>query len=172
MYDICPDTNPDILGASSLVTIVSAAGEPWPSCGPALQQFDCAVDLGFVAPLTTGTIYNPTNTPTPGTNTLSNIAGEVTSPASGSIFSYSAGGSEWTITALSIGKAVAGSTTSSGSGGVGSVVGGSGSATPGTAAGTAATTTTAAAKSNAQGLSVAPVLPAIILVLGGLLVVL
>jgi hypothetical protein len=101
MYDICPNTNPKLIGLNAIIKAV-ANTEPWSSCGPSLQQFDCVNDLRFAAPLSTGSIYNPTDLPASGTQTLSNIAGEVTSPASGAVFTYSAVGSEWTVSALSI----------------------------------------------------------------------
>lgn len=73
----------------------------WSACGPSLIEFDCVKDLGFKAPASTGSLYNPTNTPVAGTKVLSNLAGEVTAPASGAIFTWSAAGMVYTITALS-----------------------------------------------------------------------
>jgi hypothetical protein len=49
---------------------------------------DCIADLGFVAPLTTGTVYNPSNTPAAGTQTLFDEPGTVTAPPSGSVFTW------------------------------------------------------------------------------------
>ena len=103
MYDICPNTDPILIGLNRILDAV-APFEPWSSCGPSFQEFDCVTDLGYEAPLSTGSVYNPTDLPASGTQTLSNIAGEVTSPASGAVFSYSAVGSEWTVSALSIGN--------------------------------------------------------------------
>ena len=120
--------------------------------------------------MSTGAVYNPTNLPASGTQSLTNIAGEVTSPASGSIFSYTAIGQEWTVTALSINafevattsQAIATSTRSAGTvvggtvtGGTvvtstsGTVVGGTvtgGTVVTGTLAGSPATTTKSGAK--------------------------
>lgn len=61
---------------------------PWPSCGQYIQNIVCVADLGFVAPLTTGTVFNPTNTPAAGTQTLFDEPGTVTSPPSGSVFTW------------------------------------------------------------------------------------
>jgi hypothetical protein len=125
--------------------------------------------------LSTGAVYNPTNLPASGTQSLTNIAGEVTSPASGSIFSYTAIGQEWTVTALSInafevattsqasatntrgagtvvGGTVTGGTVTGGTvvtGTSGTVVGGKvtgGTVVTGTSAGSPATTTKSGAK--------------------------
>jgi hypothetical protein len=101
MYDICPNTDPKLIGLDALLNAV-APYYPWPGCVDSLNQFNCITDLGFIPPLSTGAVYNPTDLPASGTQTLSNIAGEVTSPASGSIFSYTAIGQEFTVTALSI----------------------------------------------------------------------
>lgn len=126
MYDICPNTDPKLIGLNLILSAVSIL-QPWPSCGPSFQQFNCVNDLRFEAPLSTGSVYNPTNTPASGTQTLSNLAGEVTSPASGSVFSYSAAGSEWTVTAISVkGKQA---TTTKGEAGTAAATQGSGTAT-------------------------------------------
>jgi hypothetical protein len=119
--------------------------------------------------LSTGAVYNPTDLPASGTQALTNIAGEVTSPASGSIFSYTAIGQEWTVTALSI-NAFEVATTSQASAtntrGAGTVVGGTvtggsvtgGSVTGGTvvtgvSAGSPTTTTKSGAKKTTLRLS-------------------
>ena len=68
---------------------------------PSFQQFDCVHNLQFEAPLSTGSVYN-LNLPALATQTLSDIAGEITSPASGAVFTYSTVGSEWTASVLSI----------------------------------------------------------------------
>jgi hypothetical protein len=101
MYDICPNTDPKLIGLDTLLNAV-APYYPWPGCVDSLNQYNCVADLGFEPPLSTGAVYNPTDLPASGAQALSNIAGEVTSPASGSIFSYTAIGQEWTVTALSI----------------------------------------------------------------------
>ena len=104
MYDICPNTNPAFIGYNAMLNAV-APYYPWPNCVNSLNENNCVAELGFVAPLSTGSVYNPTDLPVSGTGGLSNIAGQVTSPASGSVFSFTAIGQEFTVTALSIGKA-------------------------------------------------------------------
>ena len=111
-----------------------------------LNQFNCVTDLHFEPPLSTGAVYNPTNLPASGTQTLSNIAGEVTSPASGSVFSYTAIGQVFTVTALSINAVEA--TTNTGS--AGTVVGVTG--VTGTSAGSPATTAKSGAKKMTLGI--------------------
>jgi hypothetical protein len=144
IYDICPNTNPAEIGLDTLLNAV-APYYPWPNCVGSLNQYNCVADLGFEAPLSTGAVYNPTNLPASGTQTLSNIAGEVTSPASGSIFSFTAIGQEWTVTALSL-DAFEETTTSQTSAtttkGAGTIVGGT--VTGGTVAGVMTVTDTSA----------------------------
>ena len=153
MYDICPNTNPDLIGLNALLN-AAAPYYPWPKCVDNLNQNNCVTDLSFVPPLSTGAVYNPTDLPASGTQALSNIAGEVTSPASGSIFSYTAIGQEWTVTALSI-DTVEVMTTSQKSaantGGTGTV--GGGTVVTGTSAGSPTTTKKSGAKKKFLGLS-------------------
>ena len=148
MYDICPNTDPKLIGLDQILSAV-APSLPWPSCGPTFQQFDCVNDLRFEAPLSTGKIYNPTNLPASGTQTLSNIAGEVTSPASGAVFSYSVLGTEWTVSALSINGKQAATTDKSETGSPTATQGGS----AGTAAGGTAATGSASNPSASSGTS-------------------
>lgn len=101
MYDICPNTDPILSGLSGI--LASAASTiPCSSCGASFQQFDCVNDLRFEGLLSMGEIYNHTDLLASSIQTLSNIAGEVMSPVSGGVSSYSAVGSEWTVSALSI----------------------------------------------------------------------
>jgi hypothetical protein len=143
MYDICPNTNPNLIGLTALLNAV-APYYPWPNCVDSLNENNCVADLGFTAPLSTGSVYNPTDLPASGTQPLTNIAGEVTSPASGSVFSYTAIGQEWTVTALSIGAVKAttapqnSAANTGGSGATGTV--GGGTSVTGTSAGSPGTT--------------------------------
>lgn len=169
MYDICPDTDPKLIGLTKILDATSAT-LPWSSCGPSLDEFDCVNDLGYEAPLSTGSVYNPTDLPASGTQTLSNIAGEVTSPASGAVFSYSAIGSEWTVSALSIGNTPALTTgnsvaaTNSATQGGASSTSAAGNAASGTSTtGNSAGSATATAKSDGDklGLSLCSLLGAV-----------
>jgi hypothetical protein len=106
---------------------------PWPQCGASLSKYDCVKDLNFIAPTqssTTGTLYNPTNLPASGTLTLSNTAGQVTAPPSGSSFLWSAIGTQFTILASPSekgGAAIVIGTTTAGSAAVSATSGSSGS---------------------------------------------
>jgi len=140
MYDICPNTNPNLIGLTALLNAV-APYYPWPNCVNSLNENNCVADLGFVAPLSTGSVYNPTDLPASGTQSLTNIAGEVTSPASGSVFSYTAIGQEFTVTALSIGEAKVTATAQNSAGNAGGTgTAGGGTVATGTSAGGSGTT--------------------------------
>jgi hypothetical protein len=111
---------------------------------------DCVGSLGFTAPLSTGEVFNPTNTPAAGTETLSNIAGEMTTPASGAIFTWTArAAASYVVTAISAEGIVAGT---SGKGAATATGGGSGS--------TSTATITGAGKSAAMVLQ--PRIPALV----------
>ena len=118
--DICPNYN-STLGINAIL----AAGStyfPWPNCASYLQEVNCG-NLGYVAPLSTGVLFAPTNTPEMGTQTLFDEPGEVTAPPSGALFSWTGFANTWTVTALSAGYYVgaastgAGGATSTGAGG-------------------------------------------------------
>ncbi|PMD47251.1 hypothetical protein L207DRAFT_506248 [Hyaloscypha variabilis F] len=87
LFDICPATNPEDIGLSVILNDFNQT-VPWPSCGAYLDGIDCVSGFGYVAPLTTGSIYGPSNTPVPGTQTLFDEPGEVTAPPSGSVFTW------------------------------------------------------------------------------------
>jgi hypothetical protein len=168
MYDICPNTDPTLIGLDTLLNAV-APYYPWPGCVDSLNQYNCVADLDFEPPLSTGAVYNPTDLPASGTQALSNIAGEVTSPASGSIFSYTAIGQEWTVTALSINAlevATTSQTSATNTRGAGTIVGGTitggtvavgtvtgGTVVTGTSAESPATTTKSGAKKTTTRIS-------------------
>jgi len=151
MYDICPNTDPKLIGLDAILNAV-APYYPWSGCVNSLNQFNCVTDLDFVPPLSNGSVYNPNDLPASGTQSLTNIAGEVTSPASGSIFSYTAIGQEFTVTALSIGALEITTTAQSSAantGAAGTVAGGTvteGTVVTGTSAGNPATTSKSGAK--------------------------
>jgi hypothetical protein len=136
-YDICPTTDPTLLGIKGLTNGSSI----WPSFltspNPLTDPESLCPSLGFLPPLSTGALYNPTNLPAPGTQGVSNLPGEVTSPASGAVFTWSEDGLEVAVTALSLGAVVtAGTTTTTSAGKV------SGSSATGTGATTSKATGT------------------------------
>jgi hypothetical protein len=152
MYDICPNTDPTLIGLNALPNAV-APYYPWSGCVDSLNQFNCVTDLHSEPPLSTGAVYNPTDLPASGTQALTNIAGEVTSPASGSVFSYTAIGLEFTVTALSINAFEATTTSQNGAantGGAGTVVEVTGATD--TSTGSPATTAKSGAKKMTLGI--------------------
>ncbi|RDW80155.1 hypothetical protein BP6252_04793 [Coleophoma cylindrospora] len=124
IYDICPNTDPNLIGLSLIQQYETALNTPFSSCDSYLAEFNCVSDLGFQN-VPGGTFYSQGNLPAAGNNTLSNIAGTVTSPASGSVFTYTNSGDSqtYTITAASVNagsqstKAGGGKTTATGSSG-------------------------------------------------------
>jgi hypothetical protein len=150
IYGLCPNTDPSLIGISTLNTLETTYDQPFSGCDAALSSGICESQLGWPK-VAGGEYYGPSNLPKNGTNTLSNEAGTVTSPASGAVFTYTNGANTqvYTISAASVGKAVAATTSSSGKGGSsGSTIAtGTGSAA-GSAASSAATTKASAADIN------------------------
>ncbi|PTB71722.1 hypothetical protein M440DRAFT_1395438 [Trichoderma longibrachiatum ATCC 18648] len=100
LYNICPDTDPKLIGLSNVSQLQSQLNTDFNSCGSYLETYDCVADLGYSLD-GVSKYYKPTDTVPSGTATLSNAAGTVTSPASGTVFSYTNGGdgTVYTITA-------------------------------------------------------------------------
>ncbi|UKZ74503.1 hypothetical protein TrVFT333_002173 [Trichoderma virens FT-333] len=119
--NICPDTDPALLGLSNVNQLESQLNTPFDSCGSYLDKYDCISVLGYSID-GVSTFYKPTNLPATGTKTLSNVAGTVTAPASGTVFTYTNGGDGvvYTITAAGVKGSSGGSgdsqTTGSGNG--------------------------------------------------------
>ncbi|CAG8191840.1 unnamed protein product [Penicillium olsonii] len=92
IWDTCPDTKPSLLGADEWFSGVLNPGD-WDECGPYLENYDCAGDLGFGREDAGAfsKFWSPTSMPTNGTKTASNIAGAITSPVSGNTFTWSMG---------------------------------------------------------------------------------
>ena len=87
-FDVCPSTDPTLIGLNVVIDFGIKASMPWTNCGSYLENIDCLGGLGYEAPLSTGEVYNPTNTPSAGTQTLSDISGQMTTPASGATFTW------------------------------------------------------------------------------------
>lgn len=113
-YNICPDTDPTLIGLSNVSQLESQVNTPFDSCGSYLNTYDCISDLSYSLD-GVSTYYKPTNLPKSGTATLSNAAGTVTAPASGSVFTYTNGGDGvvYTITAAGVKDSGSGSGSSS-----------------------------------------------------------
>ncbi|RDW92540.1 hypothetical protein BP5796_01934 [Coleophoma crateriformis] len=121
IYDICPNTDPNLIGLSLVQQYETALNTPFSSCDPYLAEFNCVSDLGFQN-VPGGKFYRQGNLPVADTDTLSNVAGTVTSPASGSVFTYTNNGDSqtYTITVVSVsarsqGTKAVGKTTATGS---------------------------------------------------------
>lgn len=76
---------------------LSGFDETWFSCQDTLPTADCKA-LGYSY---TGEVYLPSNLPLPGTETMSNLAGQVTAPVSGWTYTWSAASYGWVVTAFS-----------------------------------------------------------------------
>ncbi|CAG8301557.1 unnamed protein product [Penicillium salamii] len=92
IWDTCPDTKPSLLSADEWFNSVLIPGD-WDKCGPYLEAFDCAGDLGYGRADAEANIkfWSPTSMPTNGTKTASNIAGSISSPVSGNTFTWTFG---------------------------------------------------------------------------------
>jgi hypothetical protein len=65
----------------------------WSECGPYLEAYDCAGDLGY-SRADAGAVkkfYAPSSMPSNGTQTLSNKGGVVSTPVSGNTFTWTFG---------------------------------------------------------------------------------
>ncbi|KAL7948139.1 hypothetical protein V8C42DRAFT_351955 [Trichoderma barbatum] len=115
-FNICPDTDPKLIGLSNVAQLQSQLNTPFDSCGPYLDTYDCVSILGYSLD-GVSKYYKPTDVPPDGTATLSNAPGTVTSPASGTVFTYTNGGdgTVYTITAAGQVKGSGGSGSGSGS---------------------------------------------------------
>ncbi|KAF7713889.1 Uncharacterized protein PECH_006744 [Penicillium ucsense] len=116
-WQICPDTRPTLAGAD-LWPLFFPSNYPnlYPSipnfawsastCDNTLSQTNCK-DLGFSD--ANNNFYKPGQFPSNGTKTLSNVAGTVTVPPSGTVLTWSQASSTYTVTATGLGqKGVAG----------------------------------------------------------------
>ncbi|CAN8104468.1 unnamed protein product [Discula destructiva] len=106
-YNICPNTQPSlIIGINEVYTYIADRNQPWESCAPYMNAYDCTAELNFTS-LAGGTYYTPNDLPPPsGTASLSVIPGTVLVPPSGTLFSYTdyIDSTVYTITAVVDGK--------------------------------------------------------------------
>lgn len=92
IYDTCPNTKPSLLGVEAWNEAVFAPND-WEECGPYLESYDCAGDLGYDR-TDAGAItkfYKPSSMPSNGTETLSNKDCVVSTPVSGDTFTWTFG---------------------------------------------------------------------------------
>lgn len=123
MYNVCPDTNPDILGLNEVRALYLGADNITAADCPArLSSYDC-VAHGFNASGSYGTNASSwANSPLPHTATgsLTDKAGIITSPVSGATYTWTALNATYTVTAASVEamatKTASAASTASGSG--------------------------------------------------------
>lgn len=86
-YNICPDTDPSLIGIDEVYTTIAASGQVWATCSPYMNAYNCTTELNFTN-VADGPFYIPHDLPPNGTATLSNIDGTLPAPPSGALFSY------------------------------------------------------------------------------------
>ncbi|KAF2094526.1 hypothetical protein NA57DRAFT_80328 [Rhizodiscina lignyota] len=101
VYDICPDTDPSLLDLSKIESGAQLAlgGEGFSTCDSTLDSFNCVQDLGFPKLPGKGEYYAASNLPSSGTKTLYDTPGIVTSPPSGSVYTFAASSTTYLVTA-------------------------------------------------------------------------
>ncbi|RYP24496.1 hypothetical protein DL765_000516 [Monosporascus sp. GIB2] len=102
-WEVCPNTNPSLLGADEIYQSLVAQDENWPRCAEYMGAFPCGSTLGFTPPGGdgSGAFYEPGRFPPNGTATTSNIAGSITSPVSGATYTWTYNGVPRTVTVVS-----------------------------------------------------------------------
>ncbi|KAE8336573.1 hypothetical protein BDV24DRAFT_155077 [Aspergillus arachidicola] len=100
IWDTCPKTKPFLITADYWSKYLLGPLD-WDACAPYLQQYDCAGTLGFGAAAAGGTrnFYEPGNTPKNGTGILTNTGGVISTPVSGSSFTWTLGSTTHPVTA-------------------------------------------------------------------------
>ncbi|KIW20416.1 hypothetical protein PV08_00991 [Exophiala spinifera] len=141
IFEICPNTDPTLIGLSSIGDLESELNTQFSSCGPYLETYDCISSLSYSLD-GVSTFLKPSDPLQTGTDTLSNGPGSVTTPASGQVFSYTNGGDGvvYTITAATGAAEISAKTSAA--------VPGSGSAQSGSDSTTSAAKSTGTAKSS------------------------
>lgn len=112
--EICPATDPKLIGSSNIQQIETTINTDFKSCGSYLDTYDCKNDLGFNID-GVKSFLKPNDPLTTGTATLSDMPGTITAPASGKVFSYTNGGDGTVYTITAAGKIKGGKSGGSGS---------------------------------------------------------
>ncbi|KAI1439452.1 hypothetical protein F5Y02DRAFT_70235 [Annulohypoxylon stygium] len=116
-WAVCPNTDPALLGINDIYGSLIANDEDWSTCATDMKALPCYSKLGFTPPgNSSGTFFEPNDFPTNGTATTSNIAGTITSPVSGTLYTWTYNGVERIVTVAS---ADATPTSTTGTGGSG-----------------------------------------------------
>ncbi|KAJ9481724.1 hypothetical protein VN97_g11744 [Penicillium thymicola] len=89
IWGTCPDTQPSLLAADEWFAGVLNPGH-WEECGPYLEKYDCAGDLGYGRADAGGIakFYPPSNLPPNGTKSLYNMDGIISTPVSGNVLTW------------------------------------------------------------------------------------
>lgn len=105
-YNICPDTQPSLIGISEVLAYIADLEQPWSSCSAFMSAYSCTSELNF-SNIANGPFLMPNDLPPSGTASLSVIGGTVSAPPLGTLFSYtnSFDSAVYTITAAIGGKA-------------------------------------------------------------------
>ncbi|KAL5361464.1 hypothetical protein BJX96DRAFT_85207 [Aspergillus floccosus] len=114
IWDTCPNTDPDFITASFWNETLFSPYD-WDTCGPTLREYDCANALGFGADPAGGieNFRSPNNVPENATGRLTNTGVSITTPISGSTFTWTFGPSTYAITAAANATTVSSATVSS-----------------------------------------------------------
>ncbi|KAF8846777.1 hypothetical protein BDZ45DRAFT_608431 [Acephala macrosclerotiorum] len=104
IYDICPSTIPSLLGADTYFASLFT-GTDWEFCDPYLKAYNCTTELGFSSPAgNTTNFYSPEEFPTNGSLSLFDTRGEgeIKTPVSGDVFTWTANGVARTVSAAMV----------------------------------------------------------------------
>ncbi|KAI1799908.1 hypothetical protein F4811DRAFT_541855 [Daldinia bambusicola] len=101
--EICPNTDPSLLGMNEIYNSLVASDEDWPMCAAYMEEYPCVSKLGYTPPGddNSAVFYEPGKFPSNGTATTSNIAGSITSPVSGATYSWTYDNLVQTVTVVS-----------------------------------------------------------------------
>lgn len=88
IYNICPKTQPGLIGLNEWSDAIAILDKNWGQCGAYLEAYPCVDTLGMSPPAgDKGELYVDGDFPANDTETLYNT-GTITSPVSGATYSY------------------------------------------------------------------------------------
>ncbi|KAF9893468.1 hypothetical protein FE257_010780 [Aspergillus nanangensis] len=107
IWDTCPNTDPST-NTFPYWNRTLFSPYDWDTCGPTLQENNCTdiLELGDDPAERVENFYEPDNVPKNGTGVLTNTGGPISTPASGSTFTWTIGASTYPITAAASNTAV------------------------------------------------------------------
>lgn len=102
IWNVCPDHDPALLGADDLWGPLIGQLEWWDDCPADVEQFSCNSTLGYTAPGNEGDEFYFAEWPKNGTKTtVTNVAGAISTPISGEVYTYTRGNFERVVTVMS-----------------------------------------------------------------------